>query len=323
LIEDRLELLLITYNRADALRHTLDRLLDSPVAGCRLTVLDNHSTDRTPEVCAEFAQRFERMEVIRHPHNIGGNANYLRAAERPTAPYAWILADDDELDFSDFGDVEEALERGDVDLVSVGADGREDWPGGRTTMRRLIADGRPLWRVFTFIPNTIFRSELMDDRALFEGYDMIDTMYPQFAFVRLQVERDASVLVSRRMVVVRGGLTVPNSHLWWFTRAVRACSTITDRRLRTLAIYQASSTRLRWHVDLVASVMMERIVAPERVREELTELLFRLRGAQRLWVLLISPLALGPASLYAALRRRLGRGEADEGVFHDIEKQMS
>src|SRR5690349_20144371 len=98
---DELELFVVTYNRAGALRRTLEALLVSPFSGCAITVLDNASVDETPAVCEEFAGRFARLRTVRHARNVGFGANYLRAIELARAPYTWILADDDDYDFSD------------------------------------------------------------------------------------------------------------------------------------------------------------------------------------------------------------------------------
>ena len=47
---DNLEIIVITYNRAELLGTTLDRLAASPFSTCRITVLNNASTDHTQQV---------------------------------------------------------------------------------------------------------------------------------------------------------------------------------------------------------------------------------------------------------------------------------
>src|SRR4051812_28649789 len=120
MLADDLAIMVFTYNRADNLRRTLEQLEDSPFAACRITVLDNHSTDHTPDVCRAFEGRFPRYRVIRHRVNIGLGPNYLRGVELSDARYSWILSDDEDFDFSDCSDVIEAIEEGEVDLFSLG-----------------------------------------------------------------------------------------------------------------------------------------------------------------------------------------------------------
>lgn len=326
MLTERLEIFVITYDRAAALEHTLSCLADSPFAGCRLIVLDNHSRDATPEVCARMAKRFDDMRMVRHPRNVGASGNYLRAVEMASTPYAWVLCDDDELDFSDCDDVIAAIEQDAVDLISVGAPGREDWTPGTTSCRALMARGGRVFYVFSFTPNTIYRTELFDEPSLSEAYRTIDTLYPHLAFVRRQIERDASLHVSRNQIVRRGGITVPSSHLFWFVRWVRCCVAFRERELRRVTIYETQPRRSWWLIDLASGVAQEKLYFPERVWPEVGELVLRLRGRQRLAALAAATLALVPRRVHAAgkaLVKRLQRAENQAGplsVFQGEER---
>ncbi|XVJ50983.1 MAG: glycosyltransferase [Vampirovibrio sp.] len=57
-----LELILITYNRVNHVENTFQQLLkdDSPVRDLPILVLDNNSTDATPEVVQHWQARFPR-----------------------------------------------------------------------------------------------------------------------------------------------------------------------------------------------------------------------------------------------------------------------
>ena len=322
---DQLEIVVITYNRAAELRRTLGRLADSPFAGCRVTVLDNHSTDETPTVCAQARDRLPCLEHVRHPRNIGGGPNYLRAVETSRAPYTWVLADDDELDFGDCGDVLAALEDGSTELICVGGPGRDGWPAGRTSLRTLVAEGRRVFHVLTFVPSLIFRTELFDDRDLSDGYRFVDDLYPNFPFVRRQVERDAGVLVSRREILLRGGVTLPSSHLYWFLRWVRCCASIADPELRRAAIYGKNATRRDWVVDLGAAYAQERLYFPERTGREVAELLLLLDGDQRMIALALAPIAFVPRALHAVAKALIKRIQGQpnvagpEDAFHSLD----
>jgi len=270
-------------------------------------VLDNHSSDETPEVCERFRARFADLHVIRHPMNIGANPNYLRAVELSRAPYTWVVADDDDLDFSDCEDVVAAIEEGEVDLISLGAPGRGDWAPGRTSMGALVARAARVFFVFTFMPNTIFRTGLFDEETVSEGYALVPALYPHFAFFRKQVERDASVLVSKREIVVRRGRTVPGSELFWFSRWARCCSTIQDPALRREAIYEVRASRGEWLMWLASSVVQERLCFSERLWGELAGLAAVLRGWQLAALVLVVPLALVPRPLLGRIRNTLAR----------------
>lgn len=313
MLAGKLDLALITYNRADALARTLEQLAASPFAACRLTILDNHSTDRTPEVCARFAGRFADLRVQRHRRNIGAEANYLRALEGLEGPYGWVLCDDDELDFSDCDDVIAAIEDGEVDVLSVGAPGREAWAAGRTTMGALRDRDFRIYGVFVFMPNTIYRTAAIDPAALVDGYRFIENLYPMFPFVRRLVERDAPVHVSRSMIVNRGGVTVPKTPLYWFVRWVRCASTIPEPQDRRYLVWSTSPGRIAWLRTMAAMLLQEKLYRPEALGGEIWELLRLLRGGQRAALLALMPLALVPTGTLAAAKARL-TGQRDDGL---------
>lgn len=183
-VQDQLDVLCITYNRADDLDRTLAQLSDSPVAGCRITVLDNASTDRTPEVCAAYRQRLANLRTIRHPKNIGASANYLRAVELSSAPYTWIICDDDAYDFERFGDVLEALASERYDLVSLGAASDHRWAAGVASTTVELRGTHPGFHfVHSFAPSLIFRTDLFGAQEVIEGYRAAHTLFPHFPFL--------------------------------------------------------------------------------------------------------------------------------------------
>lgn len=316
LVED-LEILIFTYNRAEKLRGTLDRLLGSPFGGCRITVLDNCSPDHTPQVCQHFAERLPRLRVVRHARNIGLGANYLRAVELSRAPFSWVLSDDEELDFSDCGDVISAIEEGAVDLLSLGSPGQYDWERGmRTTTQDLLARGQRFFWVWTFAAGVIFRTAMFDDRSLREGYGHLYGDYarfPHFGFLCRALREDASVYVSRRTITARGGQHVvrtSSSLLWWMVDMIRPTKTIADPGLRRAAVYQGAESRRDWFINAAVVLAHERIEHPRQMWQPMGELMLGLTGEQRLMFLLMTPIALIPRPVFLVLRWAVRRGRA-------------
>ena len=94
-----LAILLYSCNKAEDLALTLEGLLASRLERFRVCVLDNGSTDATPEVLTAFRDRFggERFGIVRAPVNVGAPAgrNWLRALpEVRTADFVAYLDDD-------------------------------------------------------------------------------------------------------------------------------------------------------------------------------------------------------------------------------------
>lgn len=87
-----------TFNRPYELTNCVARLLPQiRSTGVRLIILDNASPAPAISVIAPLLTESDSnaVTVVRHPANIGGNANILRCFEIPTTPWVWILGDDD------------------------------------------------------------------------------------------------------------------------------------------------------------------------------------------------------------------------------------
>lgn len=173
-IEQRLKIVLITYNRSYFLNRTLKQLFsdESPVKKCDITVLDNNSTDNTAEIVSGYQKKFPNLIYQKNPFNIGGNANIVRAFEIGASSekeYVWVLCDDDYYDWSNFDVVTEAM-KDNVDCIGVA--------------RYAIPDNElnnPAYQFFqlTFVPGGIYKTSVISDAVLTNMYDTIYTMFSQ------------------------------------------------------------------------------------------------------------------------------------------------
>ncbi|MEI8370706.1 MAG: glycosyltransferase family 2 protein [Planctomycetia bacterium] len=84
-----------TYNRAVALKATLDLILPQLHEGAQCIVFDNASTDETPNVIAAAQRQSPYLKTIRNEVNIGCGANCLRCFEIAPTGWIWLLSDDD------------------------------------------------------------------------------------------------------------------------------------------------------------------------------------------------------------------------------------
>jgi glycosyltransferase involved in cell wall biosynthesis len=304
MIETLLQLAIFTYNRADSLRRTLDALAASPASSCRLTILDNASTDHTEFVCSEALSRFPQIRVIRHPKNIGASPNYLRAVETIETEYAWILGDDDVLDFSSFGEVVDALATGKYDLVSVGSPAQE--PGERGVIARvdkLLAEDTRFFSSFTFVTGVIFRTSLFDSKCVFEGYKHVQYLYPHFPFVYRAARESFLVYVTARAVVIREDVDPLHlSYYTWLKAWVNCCAMIQDSSMRRKAIYDFSVRTLH-PKTLAIAIARERAFGREIFWRDIFYMLSIFVREQKLLWITCWPLLLVPAVLFRCVRQ--------------------
>lgn len=325
MLESQLEILIITYNRAHFLRRTLEMLLEGPFAGCKITLLDNCSSDETPHVLDEFGPRFPRLSGVRHPKNIGACANYLRAVELSTSTYTWVLCDDDLFDFAECEDVISALESEEFDLISLGSPGQFRWERGlRTTSRELIRRGARFYGVFTFLPGVIFRTDKFDSECMAKGYRNIINSFPHFEFIKKAARENFRVYVSKRQIIHREDReteSLPSAlyHLRVWTNCI---ATIEDPHLRKTAMDRTAPTLMKWPVSIADAIVQEKLNRPGAVMSQMPDLLVNFGPRQRLLLLLLSPLVAIPAPLYAALRwiyrRARHKPEIVKGESHDF-----
>ena len=239
MIEDKLEIVLITYNRASDLDNTLKEVLKGPFSKSKITILDNCSSDDTPAVCAKYKKLYPNMKIIRHPKNIGGNANILRAVETSTSLYTWIICDDDHYNFTNCDDVINAISSCKYDIISIGAPGQFKWEKGlETTSKELVKRGSKYFHIFTFVPGFIFKTDLFDSLCIHEGYDKIHDTYPHFPFINKSFEENFSIYTSKEDIIVRGIHNEPGfSCLMWLKSWLNCCYTIKDKKIRKKNIY--------------------------------------------------------------------------------------
>lgn len=241
MIEENLEILLITYNRAKYLENTFKQLIESPFSSCKITVLDNCSTDETPEICAKYQQIFVNMQIIRHKKNIGANPNYLRAVETSKSTYTWILCDDDMYDFSECDDVLGEIESNTPDIIIVTSHYQYGWERGlKTTSNELIKKGARYYHTLSFMPAIIFKTKLFDSNCIHKGYFNVPNMYPHFEFINKSVEEDFKVYVSKNGIVEAGGFNQTMfSVLHWLVVWMNSCSTIKNKKILKKTIYDS------------------------------------------------------------------------------------
>lgn len=94
------EVLLYTWNHGSDLARALEALNASQLGDAGLTVLDNGSTDATPDILGAWADRFgSRMRIVTLPVNIGAPAarNWLLSLESVKCADWAVFLDDDAL----------------------------------------------------------------------------------------------------------------------------------------------------------------------------------------------------------------------------------
>ena len=83
------------FNGGRYLEEALDSLLGQTFSDFELLILDNASTDSTPDICQAYAVRDQRIRYVRNQENIGAARNWYRAFDLSSSEYFKWAADDD------------------------------------------------------------------------------------------------------------------------------------------------------------------------------------------------------------------------------------
>lgn len=84
---------MVTYNGERHVRQAIDSLLTQTWPDFTLTIVDDASTDRTPQIIAHYAARDPRIKVVRNPQRLGYIGNSVAAFREAPADaelFAWV-----------------------------------------------------------------------------------------------------------------------------------------------------------------------------------------------------------------------------------------
>lgn len=226
-IEKYLDICIVTYNRAEYLRKTLETFESSALKNCDIFVLDNCSTDKTPEVISSFGPS---VKHIRNKYNIGANANILRAYETGDKPYVWVIGDDDEYDFTNVSDLLKILQEGNIELLHIGAHVDSEWSfGGKVyNTRDLFSKGYHFFKYSSFIGCNIVKREACI-KYLVSGYNNIGNSYPHMPYLLSFFEENKQIYLSKsricRAVIGNQGYNREQFLVWW----AKTCKILKNR----------------------------------------------------------------------------------------------
>src|SRR5574344_1495893 len=190
MIKDDLEIFLITYNGGKYLEETFSQIFaeTSPIKDFDITILDNKSTDGTTAFIDEYIKQFPNVKHVVNNRNIGGNANFVKACEIATKKYFWVLCDDDEFNFAGWGEVENAI-KANYDAIVVA-----NYTNPKKDVAHLVSQ-------MTFVPSTIYKTEILTTAVLHNAEFNISNMFPQFALAAKVINESLKLYIINCAIV--------------------------------------------------------------------------------------------------------------------------
>ena len=195
-VKDKLQIILITYNRAKFVQKTFNRFFyeGSPLYDYDFLVLDNNSTDNTAEVVKEFSKTHPNVKYSKNRYNLGISGNIAKAMEVADKNYVWIIGDDDKFDFSNWGEVEQAINNNE-EIIIVSRYGIPD--GCENNIPMQVG-------MLTFITGGIYKTSLYTDTVMRNTFDNIFTLFPHLVPVMHAINQNKKIYVVKKAISANG-----------------------------------------------------------------------------------------------------------------------
>lgn len=218
-IKEKLQIILITYNRAQFTERTLNIFLSerSPVKECNLLVLDNNSTDNTASIVSKFQKKHHNLSYQKNHYNLGISGNIARALELASQEYLWLIGDDDLYDFSHWKEAEEAMLRGEK-LICL----------AKYALPKKHEKELP-YQLFqmTFITGGIYHTSLFNDVTIRNAYDGLYTLFPHLYAILAFINKGNSIHVLSHAISENGWKKEQKDSS--YTRGTKDVSMLTKR----------------------------------------------------------------------------------------------
>ena len=195
-VKDKLQITIITYNRAKYLKRTLSDFtsINSPVRDYSILILDNNSSDETEKVVREFQQNYANISYIKNNKNVGANANITKAFEYNKKNYLWVVADDDVYYWSNWTELEQAIENNEKVIVIS----RMDLPDKyKNNIAKILHQ-------CTFVSGFICHESLIDDTVMRNMYDNVYCMFPHLIPLVTYVNNGGNFYVLDKGIIKHG-----------------------------------------------------------------------------------------------------------------------
>jgi glycosyltransferase involved in cell wall biosynthesis len=229
-----LEIAVITYNRHAKLARTLESLSQSVMGKCPITIYDNASTDRTPEVIHDFVAKLPGLNYVRRTRNITIGPNLILAYAEAKARYFWLLCDDDLIDPKECDKIHSQLASLEYDAILLNALDLEGLSEGSFSSRELQQQKARLYYLGSFLPGIIYPTRIIDQAVLKSMMIHSMDLFPQIHLVHALTNADRKYYVHLGTALRRE----PNediglswvSYTYYWTKSI----TTLPRRERTL-----------------------------------------------------------------------------------------
>lgn len=189
-----ISVIVTAYNIEQYLPRCLDSLIRQTYSSLEIIVVDDGSSDKTPEICDSYAKNHENIKVI-HKENGGPSAARNVGLKVAGGSYIGYVDGDDWVEPSMYQDMLKACleKKAEIAICSyrqVGEGAEEIYPTGNVIpltgeeALELYISGHEQYHIYHSVWSKLFRREVIEDITFREGRKSEDIMYSTMALVK-------------------------------------------------------------------------------------------------------------------------------------------
>ena len=187
---DLISIIVPVYNKEKYIKKCVDSLIKQSYSDIEIILVDDGSTDKSPEICDEYAERDSRIRVI-HRENGGLSVARNTGIENANGKYLMFVDADDwvAVDFCEAA--LKSISENDADIAVFGIcyveEKEQNIQGSQLYKNELLDNSQALERLLTeeirnYVCNKIFKASLFLEIRFVEGklWEDLEIMYRLF-----------------------------------------------------------------------------------------------------------------------------------------------
>lgn len=197
-MDQKIEIVIPTYDRIKNLNITLNQIYDSNISDkLYVTVIDNCSPFDIKSKITSKAINNENFRLLINNTNVGLTGNLLKSLEQNRAEWIWLLSDDDDIDFKVLEDLLPTLEGDYYNFSSEMFSRKKEilGQGLKCFIENLDSYSNCLYMSTNFFRTNVFLN------SLDLGYLNAGTIAPQIAFLISGLNKDLEFCLSNKILI--------------------------------------------------------------------------------------------------------------------------
>ncbi len=170
-VKNQISVIVPVYNTKEYLKECIESILAQKYSALEVILIDDGSTDGSGEICDLYAEKDERVKVLRQ-ENAGQGAARNRALDESKGEYIAFVDSDDRIEPDMFSNMVAAMQEEGCDIAICGIRSVSTYTGrqadGKTVSKQTVLEGEAIMeayvtgKIFTGMCDKLYKAQLFD-----------------------------------------------------------------------------------------------------------------------------------------------------------------